>query len=44
MINMKKPDFETRMRLYLKPQNGSLVVMFSLLITDFILSITYISA
>mmetsp|Transcript_12839 Transcript_12839/g.15250 ORF Transcript_12839/g.15250 Transcript_12839/m.15250 type:complete len:102 (+) Transcript_12839:292-597(+) len=44
MINMYAPDFVTRMRLYLKPQEGSLTIMFALLVTDTLLSITYICA
>ena len=44
MINMYKPDLMTRMRLYLKPKDGSLTIMFALLITDAILAITYICA
>ena len=32
------------MKLYLKPWDGSITIMFTLLIADTILSITYISA
>lgn len=44
MLNIYKPDFATRMRLYLKPQDGSLSIMLILLMTDTVLSITYICA
>lgn len=44
MLNIYKPNFETRMRLYLKPQDDSIIIMFTLLIADTVLSITYICA
>ena len=44
MLNIYKPDFATRMRLYLKPRDGSLSIMFILLITDTFLSLAYIWA
>lgn len=42
-LNMLEPSFETRARLYLKPQFMEVSKMVTLLIIDTILSITYIS-
>ena len=44
MLNIVTPDFETRIRLYLKPKDGSIKTMMFLLITDTILALSYIWA
>ena len=43
MLNIAHPDFETRMRLYLKPKNGSVSLMLILLLGDTVLAITYLA-
>ena len=44
MLNVATPDLTTRLRLYLKPDNGNLKMHFLLLISDTVLAITYISS
>jgi hypothetical protein len=44
MLNIQIPDFYTRMRLYLKPKDGSLSLMLILLMADTVLAIIYITA
>ena len=43
MLNIATPDFQTRMRLYLKPKNGSISLMLVLLLADTVLAITYMA-
>lgn len=42
MLNLVQPGFVTRMRMYLKPKDGSISLQFLLLITDTILAFLYI--
>ena len=42
MLNVAEPDFTTRLRLYLKPDNGNLKMHLLLLMSDTVLAITYI--
>ena len=42
MFNIVFPDFETRLKLYLKPTNGSTGILLFLLLLDTALSIFYI--
>ena len=42
MMNVYHPSFVTRMRMYLKPKDGSISLQFLLLITDTILAVIYI--
>lgn len=44
MLNLKEPGFITRMRLYLKPKDGSVSMQFLLLIADTVLALIYITA
>ena len=43
MLNITTPNFFTRVKLYLKPKSASVSLMFTLLMADTVLSITYIS-
>lgn len=43
MLNIVTPDFKTRMRLYMKPTDGNIGLMTTLLIADTLLAITYLS-
>ena len=43
MFNLMKPDLETRMRLYLKPNRGSIPLQLSLVIFDTVLACAYLS-
>ena len=42
MLNARVPNFITRMRLYLKPNDGSISIQFLALCADAILACTYI--
>ena len=44
MLNIVTPAFTTRIRMYLKPKDGSIGTMMFLLITDTILALSYIWA
>ena len=43
MFNLMKPDLEVRMRLYLKPNRGSILLQLCLVLLDTILACAYIS-
>lgn len=43
MFNLMKPDLEVRMRLYLKPNRGSILFQLSLILLDTLLAIAYLS-
>ena len=42
MLNIMKPDYEARMRLYLKPSRGSIHLHLCLVILDTFLAIAYL--
>ena len=44
MLNIVNPDFQTRMRLYLKPRDSGICKMLLALIIDTMLAISYICA
>ena len=44
MLNVVKPNFVTRMRMYLNPHDGSISLQFLLLVSDTILALIYITA
>ena len=44
MMNIEQPGFVTRMRMYLKPHDGSISLQFLLLVSDTILALIYITA
>ena len=44
LLNIAEPGFITRMRLYLKPRNGSISIEFILLISDTVLAEIYLIA
>ena len=44
MLNLVEPGFVTRMRMYLKPRDGSISLQFLLITSDTILALIYISA
>ena len=43
MFNIVKPDLEVRLRLYLKPNRGSIPLQLFLVILDALLAIAYLS-